>query len=499
MAFHIVQPSDGLKSHYEVVVIGSGFGSSFFLHEALKRTAGRILVIEWGDNRDHQWQLENQRNSDIAPGDTFTTRDDKLWNFTIGLGGGTNCWFGQTPRLHPNDFRLKSRYGVGQDWPFSYDELEPFYGQAEEIMEISGDPDMAVILPRSTPFPQPPHRGSAIDRLMKSAQPDRHFIVPTARARVATATRGACCVSGVCNLCPVDAKFSAYNGFQHVYGDPRVDICVKSKALHFQWQNDTVQGVVFEHAGRHHTVKGDLFVLGASSMQSPYIMLRSGMDGPKVGKGLHEQIGVNIEVFLDGLENFDGSTRTTGLNYSLYDGDFRREAASALICFENRWMQGQGLRSEFGRWRQTLPMHIIVEDLVMDRTFVSLPGHGDVPQIVYPAPSDYAKRGIDRAMSLLPEVLAPLPVESINFRKWRATESHMQGTLRMGTGPEDSVVDRDLLHHRWRNLAVVGTSVFPTCAGGNPSLTAAALSLWSAGRILPGRKLPGKVMVGKNS
>src|SRR5690606_18069205 len=43
----------------------------------------------------------------------------------IGLGGGTNCWFGQSPRLHPSDFALFTRYGVGRDWPVTYDELEP--------------------------------------------------------------------------------------------------------------------------------------------------------------------------------------------------------------------------------------------------------------------------------------------------------------------------------------------------------------------------------------
>ena len=52
--------------------------------------------------------------------------------------------------------------------PFST--LKP--GEAEAIMAISGDPRMAAVLPRSTEFPQPPHRMSAPDRLMAAAQPD---------------------------------------------------------------------------------------------------------------------------------------------------------------------------------------------------------------------------------------------------------------------------------------------------------------------------------------
>jgi choline dehydrogenase-like flavoprotein len=53
----------------------------------------------------------------------------------------------------------------------------------------------------------------------------------------------------------------------------------------------------------------------------------------------------------------------------------------------------------------------------------------------------------------------------------------------MGTGPADSVVDRDLIHHQLRNLVVVGTSTYPTCSCVNPSLTAAALSMRAASRI----------------
>ena len=80
----------------------------------------------------------------------------------------------------------------------------------------------------------------------------------------------------------------------------------------------------------------------------------------------------------------------------------------------------------------------------------------------------------------LPDLLAPLPVEQIIDRGIRRTESHLQGTLRMGNDPSTSVVDAGLVHHQLRNLVVVGTSTFPTCSCANPSLTAAALSLRAA-------------------
>jgi len=202
------------------------------------------------------------------------------------------------------------------------------------------------------------------------------------------------------------------------------------------------------------------------------------MGGGNTGKGLHEQLGVSVEVFLDGLNNFDGSTITTGLNYSLYDGAFRKNYASCSIAFENSWPYG--LRKEANRWRETLPLIIVAEDIPASKNRVTVDEETGQTTVNYLGASDYAKKGIEAALNKLPEVLRPLPVEEIHFRQWRRTESHLQGTLRMGSTPDDSVVDSNQVHHKYRNLIVAGTSVFPSCSCANPSLTAAALSIRAA-------------------
>lgn len=469
-------------AHFDVVIVGSGFGSAFFLAEVLREDrAVRVLVLEWGGHNDHTWQLENRRNSPVMDDSTYVSASDKNWNFTIGLGGGTNCWYAQTPRLHPADFRLASLYGVGHDWPIGYDDLEPFYVEAETIMAISGDPDMARVLPRSAPFPQPAHRASTPDRVMKTARPETHFIMPTARARIATDSRAACCASMRCNLCPADAKFTANNGLMHLFEDPRVTTLLGAEVRSLDTAGSSVSGVRFRAGGVEHAATGDLVVLGANAIHSPAILQRSDRGGGLVGAGLHESYGAAFEVMLEGLDNFDGSTITTGLDYALYDGPHRSEVGAALIYFENRW--SHGLRAERGRLRQSLPLVIVTEDLLEDHNRVTVDGDGTA-RVDYAGPSDYALRGMDRARAQLDDVLAPLPVERIEDRGVRGTESHLQGTLRMGADPETSVVDGDLLHHQLRNLAVVGTATFPSCSCANPSLTTAALSLRSARRIL---------------
>jgi choline dehydrogenase-like flavoprotein len=106
-----------------------------------------------------------------------------------------------------------------------------------------------------------------------------------------------------------------------------------------------------------------------------------------------------------------------------------------------------------------------------------------MPHVSHERISAYAERGIERSWGELSKVLAPLPVEQIEFRGVRPTESHIQGSLRMGEDPQTSVVDSQQIHHQARNLVVVGSSVFPSGSCSNPSLTVAALSLRSASLI----------------
>ena len=471
-----------VQEHFDVVVVGSGFGSLFFVEGYLsKRPAAKILMLERGTFNSHAWQLEQNLNSPIQPSSTFRTdAAKKVWNFTIGVGGGTNCWYAQTPRFHPSDFRMRSNYGVAQDWPLDYDELEPYYLAAETKMSVAGSPEMGVVLPRSAPFPQPPHKQTAVDAIMRKAQPQFHVPIATARASVADAGRPPCCASARCNLCPVNAKFTFENGFTNLREHPNVEIRTECEVTHFDHANGNVSAAVYKKGGAEHRVTGDLFVLGANAIHSPAILLRSGIDHPLTGAGIHEQVGYHLEVLLDGVDSLDGGTITTALNYSLYDGPFRKDYAGALIYFDNRWPHG--LRKEFGRWRQLTPLVVVVEDLPQDSNRVVLDDDG-MPKVLHADVSDYAKRGLQESLTNIEKVLEPLPVERIDFKGMRDTESHIQGSLRMGAERASSVIDAKQIHHDVRNLVVVGSSVFPSGPNSNPSLSVAALSLRSAALI----------------
>ena len=467
---------------FDYLIIGSGFGSLFFLHKLKSlQPDARIAVIEYGKRLDYEWQLSHKRNAD-KPSRSFHEQhdDQKPWNYTIGFGGGTNCWFGQAMRFVPADFQMKTLYGRMDDWPFSYDELEPFYQEAEEIMLISGDDSMKKVSPRSKPFPLPPHRLSSVDRVMVKAYPDLHFPIATARAPVVTETRGRCCATASCNLCPMNAKFTAFNGFKHLIDDKSVAFFYEHEVISIKHRNGKASGVVAADAdGAKHDFDADVVVLGANAIQSPAILLRSGLTHPMTGIGICEQHGAEYEVLLRGLKNFDGGTITTSLNYGLYDGMHRTDKGASLLFFENRLKFG--LRPEYGRWQEYLPLIINVEDQPQQSNRVSVSAQGKA-FVEHAGVSRYAHDGLDYAEKKLPEILSPLPVEKIIRRGIRATESHIQCSLRAGRDPASSVLDQNSVHHDVKNLIVVGSATFTTCPPANPSLTVAATAMRAAQR-----------------
>lgn len=473
---------------FDVIMVGTGFASSFFLSAYLESASpsARVLVLEKGRLNPHSWQVSNRVVSDIANTSTYVGRSDpavKDWNFTIGFGGGSNCWWAVTPRMMPNDFRMQSAYGVGVDWPLSYEELEPFYDRVERMMAVSG-PEDGTPFPRSGPYPQPPHRFSAADEMMKAAFPAGYFHQPTARARLATANRPACCTTGVCTICPVNAKFTVLNEMNGVYADSRVEVRTESAVQQVDTTGDIATGVVYVQNGRTATAEGDLIVLGANGIFNPHILLRSGFDHPLLGKRLHEQVALRVVLDLDGVTNYQGTSSITGHGYMLYDGPHRRERAACLIESANTPHASglPALRNERGRWRERMILKFIFEDMPSEENYVAVnEADPTKPEVVHGPRSAYARRSIEALPGLLADLFAGLPIERMEIGdRLTRNEGHILGTTIMGNDPATSVIDRHLIHHQVRNLVVLGSSSYPMGSPTNPTLTLSALSLWSA-------------------
>lgn len=478
--------ADRLEGRYDLVVVGSGFAASFFLagYLPLAAAGARVAVLERGPRWDHARRVASRRLSPFAPDDLTRRTGDphKEWLFTVAFGGGTNCWWANAPRFLPADFETRRRFGVGRDWPFGYDELAPYYERVETAMALAGPPPPWPY-PRIAPYAQPPHRLNAPERLLQAAAPDSFFPIATGRARIATEARGACCANGVCQLCPVDAKWTVENGFMHVYENPRVSVLLDAEALAVETAAGRASGVRYRRGGREAVVTADLVALAANAVFNPVLLERSGLTHPLLGRRLHEQVGVIAEIHLDGLDSFQGSTSVTGHSYLHYaDAARRREMAACLI---ETWNVG-ALRNDVGRWTQVLPVRLVYEALPEERNRIIVdPAAPARPVLHYEGHGPYTARAVARARADLERMAAPLPVERIVIREeTERTEAHILGTTPMGDDPADSIVDAGSAHHRVRNLLVLGGSTFPVSGPANPSLTISALALRAAERVM---------------
>ncbi len=477
-----------MNQGFDVIIVGTGFAGSFFLMRYLERAPknARVLVLERGGADEKSWQLQERRTSSLAPEDVFVNlTPEKEWLTSPGFGGNSKCWWAGATRMMPGDFQLKSRYGVGQDWPMRYEDLAPHYDVVEDVMKISGPPDSP--MPRSRPFQLPPHRMSDPDALLKKKFPDGWFHTTTARASAATGTRGICCASGICELCPVDAKFTIQNGLAWIYADPRVTLQLHSWVDRIDTAAGLARGVSYTRAGQPASAQGDLIVLGASALFNPHLLLRSGIAHPLLGKRLHEQMPIDVGLDLAGVKSYNGSTTITGNGYLFYEGEHRRDYAACLIETWNSPFAYGGrasLRTENRRWNERMYIRFMFDDIPRDDNTVAI--HAADPRLAeakFTGYSDYAQRAAARIPAMIDKLAEALPIESVDSITPGRTSAHIQGTVAMGDDPATSIVDRYLIHHQLRNLLVLGASAYPTASPSYPSLTVSALSLWAADHL----------------
>ncbi len=472
--------------NYDLIVVGTSFASSFFLSKYLDKNKGgvKVLVLERGKHIQHGKRLKNVQRKPRNEVDYRTVSDssdtyhnvnpEKSWLFDSNFGGSSNCWTGCTPRFMPNDFRLKTTYNVGLDWPIAYEDIEPYYCDAEKMMGISG-PDHTPY-PMSSPYPLPPHKLSSVDLLMQRKYPETYFSQPTARSSI-THGRNKCCNSSVCHMCPNDAKFTIENGLMHLYDDPRVTVRFDAQVVELLTNASHVKGVTYLSTGKETEVKGEVIALGANPIFNAHILLNSGDTNPVTGHYLAEQRGFTAYLYLDNLENTGGSTIITANGFEYYDTVDRNKLAACMVESHN----GFYVRHEHRKWRQIARFKFIFEDLPQYKNKVGITSDRGKPVVDYKSASPYVARGFDYVKSKLNDYFSPLPVEQVFLEDQPVeSEGHIIGTTRMSTDASQGVVDKHLIHHQYRNLFVLGAGCFPTISPANPTLTLSALSLWSA-------------------
>ncbi len=511
----------------EVCIVGAGAAGGIMALE-LGRRGVKVVVLESGPRHDfaargqyvrRYLRRENPWRSRLEDQDRHTVGGRLAYELegrrARGVGGSTLHWEGYALRFHAGDFRLRSRYGIVDDWPIGYADIEPYYGRAEAALGVAGVPDDPRASPRSTPFPLPAFPFSHSDGIFARACArlgiGLHHL-PQARNSIAYGGRAQCRACGTCHVCPTGAKAST--DLTHIpaaEATGNVRVLTEATALRLEVERSgDVGAVVYAHPDRvERRLPARIFVLAAGAVENPRLLLLSA--SPDRPAGLANRSGLvgklfmshpSIDVIGRAKENVYphriGFSTAMSLQFAV-EGD-RSARGAFLLEFLNSAgptpadlaatsrLTGELLRrhvqAEFGRW---LGVRIYCEQLPDRANSVSLnPRVRDyfgnpAPHITYSV-GRYEREALEEGRRVARRIL-----ETIGAADVRTTllspAGHQIGTHRMGIDPQTSVVDPTLRAHDVPNLYVVGSGCFVTATASPPTLTIAALAIRAAEHI----------------
>lgn len=444
-------------------------------------------------------------------------------NYERRVGGTTWHWLGTALRLLPNDFRLQSEYGVGVDWPLTYDEIAPWYEAAEQAVGVAGDDQADNGAPRAAGYPMPPFPLTYSDTKFAAAAATLGLrVTATPQARVSARTgyngRPQCCGNAFCiPICPIGAKYDAtvHLGLATAAGAQLLDGAVVHR-LDSDADGRITSLTYRRPDGTDHRLTARIFVVAAHAIETPKLLLMSRTDAlPNGLANRSDQVGRNLmdhptqlsyALANDPVGPYRAPLSTAGIEM-LRDGPFRTERGAFRIELGNDGWSWPGLdpiglagqlidEGVFGPdlYRQVRERSIravriaaLVEQLPDPESRVTLAD--DVDAIGIPRPrvnyviSDYTLAGIAAAKAQLGRIFDALGVQwTIHVDRIQGA-GHIMGTYRMGADPATSVADADGRTWDHPNLWLAGSGLFPAVGTGNPTLTIAALALRAAPAI----------------
>lgn len=302
--------------------------------------------------------------------------------YTRVLGGTTMHWEGKALRMLPEDFAVRTRFGVGRDWPLGYDDLAPYYRQAERELGVSADVEdqdyLGITFDAGYVYPMRRMPLSYLDQLIARdldgtevelhGEPHALTVRSTPQARngvphpdydggqgyrpvgaVSThqVEEGGRCQGNIncVPICPVQAKYNARKTLAAALGTGQVDILSQTVASRVRVGEDgRVAGIDYQAYGAptapEHTtgtVHGRAYVLAANPVENARLMLASGLPGSSglVGRNLMDHAYLLTWALMPEIAGtMRGSQCTAGVE-ELRGGSFRARHAAVRIGIHN--------------------------------------------------------------------------------------------------------------------------------------------------------------------
>jgi choline dehydrogenase-like flavoprotein len=548
---------------YDVIVVGSGASGGWVAKE-LTESGLEVLMLEAGPPRvptkdftEHVWPyqlkyrgfgnkralLENQPvqrlcyacddyshqffvNDNEHP---YTTPVDKpfMWIRGRQVGGKTFCWARESYRYSDYEFKAASLDGYGEDWPFSYQDLEPYYERVEDFIGVSGSKEGLEQMPDGKFLP--PMNLSCGSLLAKKVIEEKFGwrVMPDRVANLTVPHNGrpAC---HYCNQCQRGCYTASY------FNSPSVTLPAAARTGRFTLVSDAVvshvvmdrdepraRGVHFiERTTRSYRESyAKVLVLAAGALESTRILLNSrpgrfpggvgnseGVLGhylmdhftieggggvmPSLKSSKREPIGNPAGFLIAKYANAGREGNPNFLRGYRFDGDARQDLYSQALD-----TPGFGLHLR-KRVRDEVPYYCGIEAqgecLPNHSNFVELDSEvkdaWGIPVLRIHASYGENEHAQAKAMRRdLINIMEALKLESVQMPS--ATLSvfgkniHECGTARMGTDPKKSVLNAYNRVHDVKNVFVTDGASFVTQGCYEPTLTIMAVSCRAADYI----------------
>ncbi|WP_046726996.1 GMC oxidoreductase [Streptomyces humi] len=509
---------------YDVIVIGTGAGGGTLAHR-LAPSGKRVLVLERGGylprERDNWDSTAVFVKAKYRAPEFWLDRHGKEFPPEVNyyVGGNTKFYGAALFRLRPEDFgELRHHDGVSPAWPIGYDDLEPYYTQAEHLYLVHGrhgeDPWEG---PCSAQYAYPPveHEPRIEQLSMDLEKQGLHpFHLPIG-VNLTQDEDGRAARSSVCIRCDrvdgfpclVRAKSDAQvicvePALEH----PNVDLVTDTRVTRLETDptGRSVTSVVAELPGeREARFSADVVVVACGAVNSAALLLASANDRHPHGLanssdvvGRHYMRHNNLALMAVSEEPNDTRFQKTLALHDWYLGADDWEYPLGGIQMLGK-SDAEQIHGEAPRWAGAvmpdMPFEVLAhhavdfwlcgEDLPLPSNRVTLEDDGQI-RLTLDEGNNIA--GLKRLRHKLQHLLGHLGMHehqllshSIYLHKGMpiGATAHQAGTVRFGTDPASSALDVHCKAHDLDNLYVVDTSFFPSIGAVNPSLTAIANAL----------------------
>ena len=517
------------NGHYNVIIIGTGAGGGT-LARKLAPSGKKILILERGDFVKRG--PENWDSRAVNVEGKYNTKE--VWydhegkplhpHTNYNVGGNTKFYGAALFRMRKEDFgELKHHDGISPAWPISYDELEPFYAQAEQLYHVHGtrgeDPTEAW---SSTPFPHPAvSHEPRIEHLAEdfAAMGCQPFHVPLGIQLKENNRASSCVRCSTCDgfPCLLNAKSDAHVcGIEPALNFPNVTLLTNAMVTKLETDNKGkyVSAVNVSRNGEDEKYSADLVVVAAGAINSAALLSRSANEHHPNGlANSSDQVGRNymghvnsVMLAVSKCPNPTIFQKTLAVN-DFYFGSEDFPYPMGHISFVGK-LDGVTLSAGAPAIapgytldlmaKHSLDFWLTTEDLPRPENRVTLNKNGDIVLSYQPNNLEAHKQLQNKLKKLMNnqrkcDIHGGECHQGIFARNLYLAEqiplagvAHQNGTVRFGGDSNTSVLDRDCKAHDLDNLYVVDGSFFPSSSAVNPALTIMANAL-RVGRHLLGR------------